>query len=61
MPLSRTPGIFQSSNFLKRSIFTAKTGSDPINRDHPSNFEIQSDQVWKSLLYFVNVLFQTKY
>lgn len=39
----------------------AKTDSAPINKGHPSNFEIQSKKVWKSLLYFVNELFQTKY
>lgn len=61
MLLSRVPSIFQSSNFLKRTLFMAKTDSAPINKGHPSNFEIQSKKVWKSLLYFVNELFQTKY
>lgn len=53
MPFSRAPSIFQSSNFLKRSIFMAKTVFDPINKNHPTNFEIQSDKASMEVsLYF---------
>lgn len=40
----------------------AKKDFDPINRDHPSNFEIQLDKERVEVsLYFANVLFQTSY
>lgn len=43
VPLSRAPNIFQLSMYLKSNIYMAKNIFDPINKDHPMNFEIQSD------------------
>lgn len=63
-PISRTPNIFQLSTYLKSSTCIAKTIFHPINKDHPTNSEVQSDKKkkkkpWKSVILF-NVLFQTK-
>jgi len=44
MPLRRTPNIFQLSTYLKSIIGIAKTIFGPINKGHPTNFEIQSDK-----------------
>lgn len=44
MPLSRAPNIFQLPTYLKSSICMSKTIFAPINKDHPTNFEIQSDK-----------------
>lgn len=49
-PISRTPNIFQLSTYLKSSTCIAKTIFHPINKDHPTNSEVQSDKKKKKAM-----------
>lgn len=60
MPLSRAHNISRSSDFLKRSIFMAETVFNPINKNHRTNFEIQSDKASMEVSVILLLMYYSK-